>query len=69
MRVANRTALTSDDITGNASSIRFRSQVESTEDDGTSGDGDPTNSADGWRETLGGVHAEVEDTTEVAPLQ
>ena len=69
LRVANRTALTSDTVgSGNLGSIRFRSQEKSTESDGTVLDGVPLGSMEMSGEVLGESSVGVEDTIEEVPL-
>ena len=53
LRVANRTALTSNIVSGNITSIRFRTRGESTGGDQTLSNGNSTHSAsDEYREAL-----------------
>ena len=69
LRVANRTALTSDTVvSGNLGSIRFRSQGKSTESDGTVLDGVPLGSMEMNGEVLGEGSVGVGGAIEEVPL-
>lgn len=68
LRVANRTAVTTDAGSGRLSSIRFGSKEESTESDGSSADETSGDSAEGYGETHGEVSlVGTENGVEEAP--
>ena len=70
LRVANRTAVTSDSISsGNPNSIHFRSQGQSTDDGGTVPNGNPTSSTGASEEAPDEVGIVVKDTIEELPLE
>ena len=68
LRVANRTALTSEAVvSGNVGSIRFKSQGESTGVDGTFLDGNPVSSTDEHSEAPGEHDSAAENAVEEVP--
>ena len=70
LRVANRTAVTSDSISsGNSDSIHFRSPGQSTDDGRTVPDGNPVFSPGVSGEAPGEVGIVVEDIIEEVPLE
>lgn len=69
LRVANRTAVTSDSISfGNPDSIHFRSQGQSTDDGESLPDGNPVSSTGVSGEAPGEVGIVVENGIEELPL-
>ena len=69
LRVANRTALTSDTVvSGNVGSIHFRSHGKSTDEGGTLPDGNTVASTDAREDTPGELGDAIEATIDQVPL-